>query len=101
MKPIIIAWNTGRNYTQHGQRMAATILPNGDIYFSDYDRMISGHIPSEYAVSFLPSAITSAYDRNNYVNGYPRTLISTNAEWDESLAIRKMVEEAAADCIKA
>lgn len=37
-----IAWNTGRGYSAHGQRIAATMLEDGRIAFVDVDRHISG-----------------------------------------------------------
>lgn len=38
----IITWNTGAHYTEHGQRIAAAVLPNGDVAFIDADRGIDG-----------------------------------------------------------
>ena len=37
-----IAWNTGRWYSAHGQRIAAAVLVNGRIAFVDVDRHING-----------------------------------------------------------
>lgn len=38
---MITAWNTGRKYSQHGQRIAATLIDAG-IVFVDLDRGIDG-----------------------------------------------------------
>ena len=37
-KMLTLKFNTGRQYTEAGQRIAAALLPTGDIYFSDIDR---------------------------------------------------------------
>ena len=39
-----LKFNTGRQYTDKGQRIAAVLLDNGDIYFNDIDRHIDGTI---------------------------------------------------------
>lgn len=36
------AWNTGRWYSAHGQRIAAVVLESGRVAFMDIDRNISG-----------------------------------------------------------
>ena len=44
MSEKIAVWNTGAHYTEHGQRIAATIVKGG-IVFLDIDRGIDGLIP--------------------------------------------------------
>jgi hypothetical protein len=44
---MIIAFNTGRMYTEKGQRIAATLLlENGGLLFVDIDRGIQAFVPA-------------------------------------------------------
>ena len=51
MKKIYV-WNTGRRYSEHGQRICFTVLDSGHVEFFDIDRNITGQtdnkIPQEY-----------------------------------------------------
>ena len=67
-------FNTGREYTDKGQRVAAALLDNGDIYFNDIDRGIDGTIRAngltrddvvDLAI-FTQRGIMAAYDSNEY-----------------------------------
>lgn len=71
----MIQFNTGREYTEHGQRITATLQENGAIYFVDVDRHIKGLIEfpgftrEEVAQFFFnQSAIMAAYDKNEYTD---------------------------------
>lgn len=58
----IIAFKTGREYTEHGQRIAATKLESGHIVMLDIDRHIDLMLPAQ--IDFNQSDIMWAYDRN-------------------------------------
>ena len=69
-----ITFNTGREYTEHGQRIAAALLDNGDIYFVDIDRGIDGTIKANGLTRqdvvdlglFTQRAIMADYDNGLY-----------------------------------
>ena len=60
-----LAFNTGRTYTENGQRIAATQLESGHIVILDIDRHIDVIFP--VGVEFTQTDIMWAYDRNMYV----------------------------------
>jgi hypothetical protein len=60
-----LTFNTGREYTQHGQRIAATQLESGHIILADIDRHIDVMLPAQ--VEFTQADIMWAYDLNMYV----------------------------------
>lgn len=57
-----ITFNTGRTYTECGQRIAAAKLENGCIVMVDYDRHIDLLLPSHVALT--KQEVMSAYDRD-------------------------------------
>lgn len=59
-----LTFNTGREYTQHGQRIAATQLESGHVVILDLDRHIDVVFP--VGVELTQSDIMWAYDRNMY-----------------------------------
>jgi hypothetical protein len=59
-----LTFNTGREYTQHGQRIAATQLDSGHVVILDIDRHIDVVFP--VGVEFTQADIMWAYDRNMY-----------------------------------
>jgi len=69
-----LKFNTGRYYTDKGQRIAAALLDNGDIYFVDIDRHIDGTVKANGLTIddvidldlFTKRAIMKAYDDNQY-----------------------------------
>jgi hypothetical protein len=69
MTEKIAIWNTGAHYTEHGQRIAATIV-NGGIVFLDIDRGIDGLIPLANTVRDLRAQAQHGYDYGNYVSAW-------------------------------
>ena len=68
-----IKFKTGREYTEHGQRIAARLLDNGDIVFLDIDRDIDGVISANGLnkkdiedLYFNRTTIMDCYDNGNY-----------------------------------
>jgi hypothetical protein len=59
-----LTFNTGREYTKNGQRIAATQLESGHVIILDIDRHIDVIFP--VGVEFTQSDIMWAYDRNMY-----------------------------------
>jgi hypothetical protein len=59
-----IKFNTGRQYSANGQRIAAIQMPNGDIVFMDIDRGLDYAILAG-AAEFTQTGIMAAYDRDN------------------------------------
>lgn len=57
-----LAWNTGRTYTECGQRIAAALLDNGCIIMLDIDRHID--VLFSDATNFNQHDIMWDYDRN-------------------------------------
>ena len=55
-----LTFNTGRGYTEHGQRIAATKLDDGRVLFVDVDRGIS-YVSAE-PIELTARAIMAAYD---------------------------------------
>jgi hypothetical protein len=60
-----LAFNTNREYTQHGQRIAATQLESGHIILADIDRHLDVMLP--VGVEFTQADIMWAYDLNMYM----------------------------------
>ena len=60
-----LAFNTGRTYTENGQRIAATQLESGHIVILDIDRHIDVILPAQ--IDFTQRDIMWAYDHNMYV----------------------------------
>lgn len=60
-----LVFNTGRNYTKYGQRIAATQLESGHIILNDIDRHIDAMLPAN--VEFTQADIMCFYDLSCYV----------------------------------
>ena len=45
--PEIYRWNTGAQYTRHGQRIQAEVNDNNKVFFMDWDRGIQGETEEE------------------------------------------------------
>ena len=65
-----LGFNTGRTYTECGQRIAATQLESGHIIMVDIDRHLDVMLPAQ--VEFTQADIMWAYDLNMYV--FPREI---------------------------
>lgn len=63
-----ITFNTGRMYSEHGQRIAACVV-GGRCYFIDIDRGIDGSFEfnAPYEDNLTPELVMSNYDHGNYV----------------------------------
>jgi hypothetical protein len=64
-----IKFNTGRQYTSNGQRIAARLLDNGDVVFVDADRQIEGRIAVLCDRDFVASIFNRAYVMDAYDSG--------------------------------
>ena len=79
----ILKFNTGREYSKNGQRIAATFLDNGDIVFVDIDRQIDGVISAGALTCadvldlgyFTQRAIMQSYDANQYDGAIDRSML--------------------------
>lgn len=60
-----IRFNTGRNYTAHGQRIVATLHNDNVVTFADHDRCINGEFKLGDKI-FNNATVMSAYDFNDY-----------------------------------
>ena len=69
MSEKIEVWNTGAHYTEHGQRIAATIVKGGIVFF-DIDRGIDGLIPLANTARDLRAQAQHGYDYGNYVSAW-------------------------------
>ena len=59
-------WNTGCLYSEHGQRMAATVV-DGEVYFLDLDRRIDGHFEVSPCVAMpVKDSVDSHYLHNDF-----------------------------------
>ena len=80
---MILKFNTGREYTANGQRLAATFLDNGDSVFVDVDRQIDGVISAGAFTCaevlelgfFTQREIMAAYDANQYDGAVDRSML--------------------------
>jgi hypothetical protein len=61
-----IKFNTGRQYSINGQRIAARLLDNGDVVFVDADRHIEGRIPVLCDREFVETIFDRAYVMDAY-----------------------------------
>jgi hypothetical protein len=66
-----LAFNTGRQYSEAGQRIAAGLLDDGGIIFVDIDRGLE-YLIAPGAARFTQSSIMGAYDRGGleWVNNH-------------------------------
>ena len=67
-----IAFNTGRKYTVHGQRIIATLHDDGVVTFHDIDRMVCGEFKLGLHCQFNQVEVMHWYD-NNLANGTARS----------------------------
>jgi hypothetical protein len=69
MTQKILSFNTGRGYTEHGQRIAAMQLDNGRVVFVDVDRGI--RYATNEPCELNQRAIMRAYDYNTTDTPWP------------------------------
>lgn len=77
----ILKFNTGREYTEHGQRIVATQLESGHIVLLDLDRHIDIMLPA--GVEFTQADILWAYDLN--MNTFPNEIGMSYGDYYELL----------------
>ena len=77
----MIKWNTGRQYSEHGQRIVAGML-RGFVVFYDIDRGIFGIVDTE----LTQWDIMLAYDAGNYEACRPNEITYQDYEWFVSRA---------------
>jgi hypothetical protein len=74
-----LKFNTGREYTEHGQRIVATQLDTGNIVLVDLDRHMD--LMLRAGVDFNQADIMQAYDHSWYV--FPEDIgLSYSAYYD-------------------
>ena len=81
---MILKFNTGREYTANGQRIAAALQDNGDIVFVDVDRQIDGVISAGALTCedvlafgyFTQRGIMESYDKNEYTGAVDRSQLA-------------------------
>jgi hypothetical protein len=83
-----LTFNTGRTYTECGQRIAATQLESGHIIMVDIDRHLDVMLPAQ--VEFTQSDIMWAYDHNMYV--FPREIDLSYGDYYE--IVRQLTDAA-------
>ena len=79
-----IKFNTGRQYSANGQRIAAALLNNGDIAIVDIDRGLEYLIPAG-AARFNQADIMAAYDRGDFPALSDRALLSQLSDIAQSI----------------
>jgi hypothetical protein len=84
----MIAFNTHRTYTEHGQRIAAQRLESGAIVMLDIDRGIDYVLPA--STEFTQRGVMSAYDHNRVI--YPTDI---GLSYEDYYAILKTLSAAA------
>ena len=85
-----IKFNTGREYTTDGQRIAATQLKTGQIIFVDIDRRIDAMLSAN--VEFTQADIMCFYDISCYI--YPNDIDMPYADYYD--IVRQLRELASA-----
>jgi hypothetical protein len=89
---MITCFNTKRIYTEFGQRIAAELLPSGEVLFVDIDRGIDGLIEAPRLVTLedgqkLQQFTLSNYDNGNYYcYGYDQRTVASLKEYAEKHA---------------
>jgi hypothetical protein len=90
---MILKFNTKREYTKNGQRIAASLLENGDIVFVDVDRQIDGVISAGALTCddvlalgcFTQRGIMESYDKNEYIGAVDRSMLQQLRDAAESI----------------
>lgn len=98
-----VVWNTGRLYSEQGQRMAAVRLPDGRVMFSDYDRYIDGvtNAPcTNTDANDVRAFAMSEYDHGRYLGVHGLNLADV-IEYEFQDAMRRIAKEQAALAVDA
>jgi len=71
----ITVFNTGRQYSDKGQRIACTVLPDGRVMFADVDRNIDGITKRECVWNsgveqYVKEFVMAEYDYGRISYGY-------------------------------
>lgn len=95
----IHAFNTGRQYSIKGQRIAFTVLPDGRVMFADVDRNIDGITTREYPfnsqiISALSQWVLAEYDYGRINYGWYE-IGKTASEHENMENTMKQLEQAA------
>lgn len=72
-----IHFNTGRSYTQHGQRITATLHDDGVVTFFDHDRMIDGEFRLRQHIRLSQEEVMTMYDNHQARN--------TTRSWEDGM----------------
>lgn len=78
-----VQFNTGRAYTEHGQRIVA-VHTGGGIFFKDHDRRIDGYIVchmQRMSKTEIEEIVMYAYDRGMY--DYNSAIYNVDLSWEE------------------
>lgn len=74
MNGKIVTWNTGRQYSEDGQRMSAVCLPTGQVAFMDVARGVDGVtskvIEESSSDQELQRFVMTEYDAGRYLDGF-------------------------------
>jgi len=65
----IVTFNTGRMYSDKGQRIACALLSDGRVMFADVDRNIDGITQGAIAPGLMPYADLRSFVMNAYDHG--------------------------------
>jgi hypothetical protein len=85
-----IAFNTGRTYTECGQRIAARRIESGAVVMIDIDRQIDYLLPSD--IELTQRGVMRAYDSN--ANIYPSDVDLSYSDYYETVnALRQLAAE--------
>lgn len=84
-----IKWNSGRTYTEHGQRLAAIVVQPDGVFAVDIDRGLSFFLPT---CPLDQAEIMRRYDGNQNLSYRPPEM-----DVDAFMVLRKWLETYAAD----
>jgi hypothetical protein len=85
----MIVFNTNRQYSNHGQRIAAEVLPDRRFMFADVDRNIDGITSEAYPYTVVNAVVLQSWLMREYDHGritYGAHTDYTNSEQMESEA---------------
>lgn len=93
----VTAWNTGAQYSEHGQRIACIELPNQLYYFYDLDRSIDGITSMSITSQYINAKefVNQAYLYGHYTPGSYAMSKYEGWDWQDVDALVKAVINAA------